>query len=132
MLSAGIARQIKAIDADKRLKAEKPDPDLVNEIAYFRGDINSKKDHFLPAFSFPTKYCSWHRPDRYPIADSYSKGMLYYLNEADGGNSGFIEYGDSDRSMVSKIKFMNITGITIHYITDSERNTDLKKQIIKQ
>lgn len=32
------------------------------------------------AYSFATKYCCWHNPDCYPIVDSYSKGMLYYLN----------------------------------------------------
>lgn len=32
-------------------------------------------------YSFASKYCSWHNPN-YPIADSYSKGMLYYINKA--------------------------------------------------
>ena len=29
-------------------------------------------------YSFVTKYCSWCMPLKYPIADSYSKGVLYY------------------------------------------------------
>lgn len=31
--------------------------------------------------SFATKYCSWHMQEVYPIMDSYTKGMLYFINQ---------------------------------------------------
>ncbi len=31
-------------------------------------------------YSFATKYCSWHYPDKFPIVDSYVLGFLYRLN----------------------------------------------------
>ncbi len=35
---------------------------------------------FRDAYSFATKYCSWHNPEQYPIVDGYSKAMVYYLS----------------------------------------------------
>lgn len=86
-----IARHIQSLDIDNRLYCkDKIYPDLVNDIAYKQGKYKTKKfkdDEDLNikvnnVYSFATKYCSWHNPN-YPIADSYSKGMLYYINEAD-------------------------------------------------
>ena len=34
---------------------------------------------YSDAYSFATKYCSWHNPEAYPIVDGYSKAMVYYL-----------------------------------------------------
>ena len=52
-------------DSNKRFKA----------VEYIRKTSKEYQD----AYSFATKYCSWHNPNHYPICDSYSKGMLYYL-----------------------------------------------------
>ena len=48
---------------------------LVDKIAY-----NTKDDDAGKIYSFATKYCSWHNPKRFPIADSYAMGLLYRLN----------------------------------------------------
>lgn len=34
---------------------------------------------YSDAYSFATKYCSWHNPEAYPIVDGFSKAMVYYL-----------------------------------------------------
>ena len=89
-----IARHIEAMNIDERLYNEEIDVDLVNDIAY--GTSKYKKKIFdkekedaenlniqiSNVYSFASKYCSWHNPE-YPIADSYSKGMLFYINKAD-------------------------------------------------
>lgn len=51
---------------------------LVNTIRYC-GKEAKEDSPFDDAYSFATKYCSWHSPKAFPIADSYSKGMIYYL-----------------------------------------------------
>lgn len=89
-----IARHIQAMNIDERLYNEEIDVDLVNDIAY--GTSKYKKKIFdkekedaedlnikiSNVYSFASKYCSWHNPE-YPIADSYSKGMLFYINKAE-------------------------------------------------
>lgn len=49
-----------------------------------RGSSAYRKKYHKEAYSFATKYCSWHNPNLFPIVDSYSKGMLYYLNKQFG------------------------------------------------
>lgn len=44
-------------------------------------EINGKKIFF---YSFATKYCSHHRPDMYPIYDSYVNKLLKYFRNRDG------------------------------------------------
>lgn len=39
-----------------------------------------KTDAHYAASSFASKYCSWCNPEKYPIMDSYSRGMLYHIN----------------------------------------------------
>ncbi|MBR2576230.1 MAG: hypothetical protein IKE40_02900 [Firmicutes bacterium] len=46
-----------------------------------RGKSKLRKSYHSEAYSFATKYCSWHNPEKYPIVDRYSKGMIYYLNQ---------------------------------------------------
>lgn len=86
-----IARHIESLKIDDELYCkDKIYPDLVNDIAYKQGKYKSKnfdydnEDLHIKVnniYSFATKYCSWHNPN-YPIADRYSKGMLYYINKA--------------------------------------------------
>ena len=49
---------------------------LVNLIAYSSGD-----DAVGNCYSFASKFCSWHAPHRFPIVDSYAKGLLYRITE---------------------------------------------------
>lgn len=71
---------------EKNVDLEKNIYEAVHRIAYNESSIikcsETKIDNNL--YSFATKYCAWHYPDFFPIADSYSKGMLYYLNEEIG------------------------------------------------
>lgn len=80
-----LARQIMATRMDNKLIDYSTDNkpvancDLVNAIAYCRTPINNWEDKIDNRYSFASKYCSWHRPDLYPIVDSYAKGLLIYL-----------------------------------------------------
>ena len=55
------------------------DLNLVMDLANV--EINGKKFFF---YSFATKYCSHHRPDMYPIYDSYVNKLLKYFRNRDG------------------------------------------------
>lgn len=86
-----IARHIVEMKIDDRLYKKPIDVDLVNELAYsektyktksFKTDRVDLHIKINNVYSFASKYCSWHNPE-YPIADSYSKGMLFYINKAD-------------------------------------------------
>ncbi|MGB7546695.1 MAG: hypothetical protein WBM14_03020 [Terracidiphilus sp.] len=68
------------IDADLGLGSE----DLVHKIAYT--EIQGKERRFN--YSFATKYCSWHRPDSYPIWDSRADGYLWQLRNQEKGKQG--------------------------------------------
>ncbi len=46
-------------------------PEAVDMICKYCGDSERS------IYSFATKYCSWHNQEAYPIADKYSKGVLY-------------------------------------------------------
>lgn len=108
-----IARQILALDIDDKLeesvKNNKANCDLVNAIAYYRGSVN-KYDRVNVAYSFASKYCSWHCPKVYPILDSYVKGLLYYINES--VEDKFMFYPDNifnkrTKRINSKNKYLN-------------------------
>lgn len=53
----------------------------VNYIAFDSSD-HIQRDVIHASLSFASKYCSWHYPEKYPIIDSISKGMLYYINRS--------------------------------------------------
>ena len=56
----------------------KGDLEIVNRIADFT--IKGKRRRI---FSFATKYCSWHFPERYPMFDSYVAQLLYAYSRLD-------------------------------------------------
>ena len=68
-----VAQHILSLRIDERL--DKGDLSLVDDIAHV--DVNGK-DHFF--YSFATKYCSHHRPERYAIYDSYVEKVLISMN----------------------------------------------------
>ena len=68
-----VAQHILSLHIDERL--EKGDRSLVNDIAHV--EVNGK-DHFF--YSFATKYCSHHQPQRYAIYDSYVEKVLVSMN----------------------------------------------------
>jgi len=71
----GMARHIKKLNINLKLEAN--DISLVEDIA---NTPNKMKN----AYSFASKYCSWHKPNNYPILDSYAKGVLYRMNKEFG------------------------------------------------
>ena len=71
-----VAKHILELDIDKRLKAG--DLSLVNDIAHVT--INGKAKYF---YSFASKYCSHHYPEKYAIYDSYVEKVLVYFNKLD-------------------------------------------------
>lgn len=72
-----IARHIVELEIDKKLRSD--DISIVNDIAYKTNEYKTEEINNI--YSFASKYCSWHEPDKYPIVDSYTKGMLYYINK---------------------------------------------------
>lgn len=65
-----MAAQIRRLDIDRDLSAG--NLDLVDQIARLELENGSRRH-----YSFATKYCSWHAPDRYPIYDSLVEGQLW-------------------------------------------------------
>lgn len=77
-----VARHIVHLDIDERLR--QGDDSLVTDIASGHGVVNKKGGKEIHFFSFATKYCSHHRPEVYPIYDSFVEDFLVYLSKADG------------------------------------------------
>jgi hypothetical protein len=70
-----VAKHIFNIGIDSKLAQN--DLTIVNEIAQVK--INELKNkHF---YSFATKYCSHHKPEMYPIYDSFVERVLKYFNK---------------------------------------------------
>jgi len=72
-----IAKHIVRLNIDRRLNKE--DLSLVNDIANVRV-TGGKRIKF---YSFASKYCSHHKPNIYPIYDSYVEKMLMYFKKVD-------------------------------------------------
>lgn len=53
---------------------------LVNLIAYYK-DNDPDNVSVGNCYSFASKFCSWHSPEKFPIVDSYAKGLLYRITE---------------------------------------------------
>lgn len=62
-----VAKHILSLDVDKRLC--EGDENLVNEVMRVGYRSEEKIDHY----SFATKYCSFHKPDAYPIYEAILK-----------------------------------------------------------
>lgn len=71
-----VAKHILSCQIDEKLKNN--DIGLVNLIAPVT--ISGKTRNF---YSFASKYCSHHKPDTYPIYDSYVEKMLMYFKKTD-------------------------------------------------
>ena len=78
-----VAKCIKELNIDKCL--DEGDINLVNVIS--KGLINSYKNkpktYSVGLYSFTTKYCSFHRPEFYPIYDSFVEKVLIYFRDND-------------------------------------------------
>ena len=69
-----VAQHILSLKIDERLNVG--DCSLVDKIAHV--EVNGK-DHFF--YSFATKYCSHHQPEKYAIYDSYVEKVLLTMNK---------------------------------------------------
>lgn len=80
-----VAKNIYELKIDSRLK--KGDLNLVNDIS--KVTISGKNKNF---YSFASKYCSHHFPNKYPIYDSYLDEVLRYFRKKDE----FFEFKNKD------------------------------------
>lgn len=100
-----VAQRIIELDVDKRLDEE--DVNLVNEIQ--KVIISGKEKHF---YSFASKYCSHHRPESYPIYDSYVDQVLSYFRNRDKfykfKNGDLKEYSAFKRVLAEFQKFYDL------------------------
>lgn len=76
-----MANHIKKLKIDKRLKKSgefSPDYRLVHDIARLGKELS---DGRKGDYSFASKYCSFHKPNIYPIYDSYISVTLKYFRK---------------------------------------------------
>lgn len=83
-----VSRDIVALNIDSSIRGDNIDIDVVNRIAYDDRRLYQRK-----LYSFASKYCSFHNPAEFPIVDSYSKGMLYYMNKIEEKRFRFFHQG---------------------------------------
>jgi hypothetical protein len=69
-----VARHIVSLDIDAMLDEHTMHADLIEKIAKVEFDGKRRRN-----YSFATKYCSFHRPEVYPIYDSLVVGILHAL-----------------------------------------------------
>jgi len=108
-----VAQRIIELDIDKRLDEE--DVNLVNEIKKVM--ISGKEKHF---YSFASKYCSHHRPESYPIYDSYVDHVLSYFRNRDKfykfKNGDLKEYSAFKRVLAEFQKFYDLQQFSLKEI----------------
>lgn len=88
-----VAKHIINLDIDERLRAG--DETLVDEMQHVT--INGRTLHL---YSFSSKYCSHHNPEKYPIYDSYVDKVLCYFRNKDG----FSDFRSCDLKEYKKFK----------------------------
>lgn len=81
-----VAKHIVNLDIDARLQAG--DVTLVNDIASVTMESGAEKNFY----SFATKYCSHHQPNKFAIYDSYVEKILKYYRNVDA----FCVFTDSE------------------------------------
>lgn len=89
-----VAKNILSLNMDERLIQN--DVSLVNDIA--KVNVNGKREFNF--YSFATKYCSHHKPEEFPIFDSYVEKLLIALKRQDG----FYNFSNSDLKDYKKYK----------------------------
>jgi hypothetical protein len=89
-----VAKHIVNLNIDDDLSKE--DLELVNRIAKVEMAGNKIKNFY----SFATKYCSHHKPEVYPIYDSYVEKMLVYFKKQDN----FDDFSTEDLKVYPKFR----------------------------
>jgi hypothetical protein len=77
MAVGALAASIQRHNIDEQLA--EGNPDLVNTIA----PLEVKPGKFRRNYSFASKYCSWHKPEAYPIFDSFVENLLWQYQQID-------------------------------------------------
>lgn len=112
-----VAQHFLKQNIDERLANR--DLSLVSDLAHI--EINGKLFYF---YSFASKYCSHHRPDIYPIYDSYVHKLLMYFRRRDG----FYVFKEADlKDYEAYIKV--IESFRKHYGLDSFSVKELDKYL---
>lgn len=111
-----VSKHIVRLDIDERLKAG--DITLVNDISNVTMENGTQKNFY----SFATKYCSHHQPDKFAIFDSYVEKVLKYFRKTDGFSSfGNLEL--KDYTVFSKVlyDFQKYYGLEKYNLKDLDR-----------
>ena len=109
-----VAQHILSLDIDERLK--RGDLSLVNDIATTKVG-EKRKDRFF--YSFATKYCSHHKPDKYAIYDNYvEKVLMHFKNKSKDNFSSFKRPELKDYNIYMKViadfqSYYGLEGFTI-------------------
>lgn len=72
-----VAKKIRDLDVDRRL--DDGDLTLVDDM----GTVKRADGKEVSVYSFASKYCSHHKPDFYPIYDSFVEKMLCFFQQRD-------------------------------------------------
>ena len=100
-----VAKKMLTLNIDERLEAN--DLSLVHDIA----------DNYKCFYSFATKYCSHHKPNIYPIYDSYVEKILWYFKKrddfADFKRTDLKDYPTFKMIYMSFAKFYGIDDYTV-------------------
>lgn len=100
-----VARHICELNIDSDL--HQGSLDLVHRIA--RVTLNGKVRN---NYSFASKYCSWHRPDVYPIYDGFVGGLIWaYRKHCQFADFKQKELGDYPRFRDIIVQFMDHFGL---------------------
>lgn len=111
-----VAKHILSLNIDERLSTA--DPHLVDDIATVTMDNGSIK-YF---YSFATKYCSHHYPEKYAIYDSYVDDVLKYFRNVDC----FSEFANEDLRKYERFvevlrEFATFYGLEDYSLKDLDR-----------
>ena len=84
-----VAKVIQSLDIDSRLNADTPDTHIVDDIV-----DGVKQRTGRSVYSFASKYCSHHKPEFYPIYDSYVDMLLRYYRDKEDAEDFFFSDGE--------------------------------------
>ena len=71
-----VAKVIKDLEIDERLNSDDLDTGIVDDLVKNTYEITGRS-----IYSFASKYCSHHKPEKYPIYDSYVDILLRYYRD---------------------------------------------------
>ena len=99
MAVRSVAEHIRQLHIDTKVNLGSPK--LVSEI----GNVKlGEKEKLFFFYSFATKYCSWHKPDAYPIYDKYVAYLLWEYQQS----SDFRFDNFERRDLIDYLKFKEI------------------------